>query len=237
MKLMSSLSRKVQLAFGAAILALLVVCAISYHGIVASSESDRCVRHTREVLENLQELLAAAQSVESNFRGFTITGGGEYVDAFNAGILHAQREETILRSLTMDNPVQQWQFPILGALLNQKIEFGEIVIASRGTKGLDAETNVIVSGTGQCIMILLDLYCPQKDGRQVLKEIEQNEKLKTIPVVILTASFDEKDFQRSHPHHANCYLTKPVDLDQFLRVVKIIDNFLLANVKFLLIVL
>ena len=73
-----------QLAFGSAILALLVVGAISYRAMVVSSESDRWVRHTHEVLENLQDLLSAMQSVESNARGFVLTGNESYLDSLTA---------------------------------------------------------------------------------------------------------------------------------------------------------
>jgi two-component system, chemotaxis family, response regulator Rcp1 len=80
-------------------------------------------------------------------------------------------------------------------------------------------------------LILLDLNLPKKSGREVLEEIKLDSDLKTIPVVILTTSADEEDILRSYQLHANCYITKPVDLDQFLKVVKTIDNFWLAIVK------
>lgn len=80
-------------------------------------------------------------------------------------------------------------------------------------------------------LILLDLNLPKKSGREVLEEIKRDPNLKTIPVVILTTSSAEEDILRSYQLHANCYITKPVDLDQFLKVVKTIDNFWLAIVK------
>lgn len=80
-------------------------------------------------------------------------------------------------------------------------------------------------------LILLDLNLPKKSGRQVLEEIKQDPDLKSIPVVILTTSAAEEDILRSYQLHANCYITKPVDLDQFLKVVKTIDNFWLAIVN------
>ena len=69
-------------------------------------------------------------------------------------------------------------------------------------------------------LILLDLNLPRKDGREVLEEIKENPALKSIPVVILTTSASEEDILRSYLLHANCYITKPVDLDGFLKVVK-----------------
>jgi chemotaxis family two-component system response regulator Rcp1 len=80
-------------------------------------------------------------------------------------------------------------------------------------------------------LILLDLNLPKKDGRQVLEEIKGNPALKSIPVVILTTSASEADILRSYLLHANCYITKPVDLKGFLDVVKSIDNFWLSVVK------
>jgi CheY-like chemotaxis protein len=80
-------------------------------------------------------------------------------------------------------------------------------------------------------LILLDLNLPKKDGREVLADIKESPTLKTIPVVILTTSAFEMDILRSYESHANSYITKPVDLDGFLRVVKSIDGFWLSVVK------
>ena len=80
-------------------------------------------------------------------------------------------------------------------------------------------------------LILLDLNLPRKDGRQVLKEIKEDPALQHIPVVILTTSEDEKDVLRAYHAHANCYLTKPVDLNQFLSIIKAIEGFWLSVVK------
>lgn len=80
-------------------------------------------------------------------------------------------------------------------------------------------------------LILLDLNLPKKDGREVLAEIKADENLKRIPVVILTSSQAEEDVLRTYNLHANCYVTKPVDLDQFIRVVKSIEEFWLTIVK------
>jgi CheY-like chemotaxis protein len=80
-------------------------------------------------------------------------------------------------------------------------------------------------------VILLDLNLPKKDGREVLAEIKQDEGLRRIPVVILTASEAEVDIIKSYDLHANCYITKPIDLNQFLKVVKAIEGFWLTIVK------
>src|SRR5580658_4970586 len=100
MKTKTLFSRKLQFAFGSAILALLVVGAISYRGLVESRESDLWVRHTREVLENLQNLLAAMQTVESNARGYLLTGDESFLDVYRAGKASTEREQEIVRNLT-----------------------------------------------------------------------------------------------------------------------------------------
>jgi two-component system, chemotaxis family, response regulator Rcp1 len=80
-------------------------------------------------------------------------------------------------------------------------------------------------------VILLDLNLPKKDGYEVLAEIKQDPDLKRIPVVILTTSEAERDILQTYYMHANCYITKPVDLNQFITVVKSIETFWLNVVK------
>jgi chemotaxis family two-component system response regulator Rcp1 len=80
-------------------------------------------------------------------------------------------------------------------------------------------------------LILLDLNLPRKDGREVLAEIKRDEHLKRIPVVILTTSQSEDDILRAYNLNANCYVSKPVDLDQFIKVVTTIKEFWLTIVK------
>jgi len=79
-------------------------------------------------------------------------------------------------------------------------------------------------------LVLLDLNLPKMNGREVLAVIKEDPDLRRIPVVILTVSQAEQDIVRSYNLHANCYITKPVDLDQFLEVVKSIENFWLTVV-------
>jgi CheY-like chemotaxis protein len=80
-------------------------------------------------------------------------------------------------------------------------------------------------------LILLDLNLPRKDGRDVLAEIKGDSSLMTIPVVILTTSASDVDIESSYMLHANCYISKPVDMEGFLTVVKSIDDFWLSVVK------
>ncbi|MCW2878553.1 MAG: response regulator receiver protein [Sphaerisporangium sp.] len=80
-------------------------------------------------------------------------------------------------------------------------------------------------------LILLDLNLPRKDGREVLEDIKADAGLRSIPVVVLTTSEAEEDILRSYHLHANAYVAKPVDFDQFIRVVRQIDDFFVSVVK------
>jgi len=80
-------------------------------------------------------------------------------------------------------------------------------------------------------LILLDLNLPKRDGRSVLQEIKSDPELKRIPVVILTTSKAEEDILRTYDLHANCYITKPVDIEEFITITRSIENFWLTIVK------
>ena len=141
-----------QLAFGSAILSLLVVGVVSYRVILASNDSERWARHTHQVLENLQDLLFAMESIESGCRGFVLTGKESYRESYLASKLSAEQDEAAIRNLTVDNPEQQHRLPALETLAAQKIQFAEMVISLRRSKGLDAAADAIRSGLGQRIM-------------------------------------------------------------------------------------
>ncbi len=81
------------------------------------------------------------------------------------------------------------------------------------------------SGAPRPHLVLLDLNLPRKDGRQVLAEMKADPELRRIPVVVLTTSQAEQDIMRSYDLHANCYITKPVDLDRFITVVRSIEEY------------
>jgi len=80
-------------------------------------------------------------------------------------------------------------------------------------------------------LVLLDLNLPKKDGREVLAEIKADDDLRTIPVVVLTTSENEDDVRKMYSLHANCFITKPVDLDRFIDVVKSVEEFWLTVVR------
>jgi PAS domain S-box-containing protein len=167
MKAKSPLDRKIQLAFGSAILALLVVGVISYRAIAVSSESDRWVRHTHEVLEHLGDLLGSMQGLESSARGFVLTGEESYLETYRANISRSEQEETIVANLTVDNPSQQRQIPKLERLAAQKIQLAEKVIDLRRTAGLEAAVDAMQNGEGQRIM---------EEYRGVIREMADEEQ-------------------------------------------------------------
>jgi CheY-like chemotaxis protein len=80
-------------------------------------------------------------------------------------------------------------------------------------------------------LVLLDLNLPRKDGREVLAEIKSDEALRSIPVIVLTTSEAEEDVLRSYDLHANAYITKPVDFDRFIDIIRQIDDFFVTVVK------
>jgi PAS domain S-box-containing protein len=152
MKRKSLSNRTVQLSFGSAISALLVVGAISYRSMDASIESGRWVRHTHEVIENLQDFQFAMQTVETSYRTFVITDSEQSLKAYRDGVLRCEQAETILRSLTVDNPIQQARLPALKKLADRKIQFAEEFIRLRRTKGWEAAVASVRGEDSQRIM-------------------------------------------------------------------------------------
>jgi len=117
------------------------------------------------------------------------------------------------------------------ALKESKIR-NQLNVAENGVEALEyLRQEGKFAGKATPDIILLDLNLPKKDGREVLEEIKSDEQLRRIPVVILTTSQAEQDILRAYDLHANCYIQKPVDLDQFLRVIRSIEDFWLTIVK------
>ena len=149
---MPLLIRKVQLAFGSAVLTLLIAGGMSYRAIVVSSESDRWVRHTHEVLETLEDLLSTMRSIESSNRGFALTGNESSLGSYTTNVVRLGQEEATLRKLTADNLEQQRHQQALEKLAARKIQFSEQVIGLRRTNGLEPAADAIRSGLGERIM-------------------------------------------------------------------------------------
>ena len=116
------------------------------------------------------------------------------------------------------------------ALREGKVK-NELMIAEDGVKALEClHQRGEFADYPRPDLILRDLNLPKKNGREVLAEIKKNGELKRIPVVVLTTSNDEQDILQSYELNANCYVTKPVDFDQFIHVVRSIEDFWLCVV-------
>jgi diguanylate cyclase (GGDEF)-like protein/PAS domain S-box-containing protein len=188
MKKLPLLSRKVQLAFGSAILALLVAGAMSYRATLVYRESDLWVRHTHEVLDRLQDLYSAMQGAESGTRGFLLTGQESYLDSYRENKARVELDETTIRDLTADNPTQQRQIPNLDSLRVQNIQLAERVILLRQTQGLEAAMPVIQTGPGQQIMsdfrdVILEMQA-EEERLLVLRDADSARSLRQARVVL-----------------------------------------------------
>jgi PAS domain S-box-containing protein len=179
----------VQLAFGSAGVILLVVGAVSYRTILISGESDRWVRHTHQVLETLHSFAADMGRIESSERGFAWTGKESYIESYRASILSAKNDEAAVRSLTRDNPTQQRELPGLEALMAQKIQFGDLVISLRRTKGVVAAADAVGSGRGEQITAgYLGIVSAMQDEELrllLLRNVEAKQRLDETKLVLL----------------------------------------------------
>jgi signal transduction histidine kinase len=191
--IMSLSNHMVQLAFGAAIVILVVVGAFSYRSMVESSESDRWVRHTHEVLENVQALLAAAEDVESSSRGFALAGDDSFLDTYRTSILSAEQHEATLRTLTADNPEQQGRLSTLEGLVAEKFQRMEMIIALRRAKGLEAAAEVVRSGAGERIMGELQVVARQMQDEErrllALRDADAEWRLGQSKIVLIFGTF------------------------------------------------
>jgi len=107
----------------------------------------------------------------------------------------------------------------------------KISIAYDGMEAIRFLKSLPSFGTSMPDLILLDINLPKMDGTEVLSIIKSDPDLKRIPVIMLTTSSAEKDILASYNNYANCYITKPVDLDQFMDVVRTIEGFWISIVK------
>ena len=121
---------------------------------------------------------------------------------------------------------------LIKEVLNDNKLYGLLYLVKDGVEALEFLRNEGKYETSpKPDLIILDLNLPKKDGREVLAEIKNDDVLKHIPIVIMTISQAEEDILRSYNLHANCYITKPIDLNQFIKVVKSIEDFWFSTVK------
>ena len=189
----SSLNWKVQLGFGAALLIVLFVGAVSYRSILASGESDRWVQHTHKVLETLQDLLLSVKSIESSARGFVLSGNESYLKSLHAQILRAEEDEAAVATLTADNPSEQRRIPVLKMLATQKIQFSEMGISLRRDKGLEESMNLLQTGRGEHLMRDLQGVVDEMQAEErrllVIREADVTRRLSQTRIVLLLGTF------------------------------------------------
>jgi PAS domain S-box-containing protein len=185
MKSKFPLKRKIQLTFGVAIAMLLAVGMISYRGMAVSDQSDRRVRHTHEVLENLQDLDGAMETVESSYRGFVITGDENSLQAYRAAIARSEQAQANIRDLTVDNSVQQLRIRNLMNLADRSMQYAETVTSLRRTKGMNAAADFVREGSGEQIM----------DPLQQLIRSMQDEELRLLVIRNTDASRRSRQFK------------------------------------------
>jgi CheY-like chemotaxis protein len=117
------------------------------------------------------------------------------------------------------------------ALKESKV-LNNIFVVEDGVEAMDfLHRNGKYRGMPRPDLILLDLNLPRKSGREVLAEVKTDDSLKRIPVVVLTVSRDEEDILKAYNLHANCFVTKPIDFEQFVKITKSIEDFWLTIVK------
>jgi diguanylate cyclase (GGDEF)-like protein/PAS domain S-box-containing protein len=139
-------NEKVRLAFGLAMLTLLLMGAISYRTMIVADESDKWLRHTHEVLENIQDLSLAMESMDSASRGFALTGLESDLEPYRASVARAAQDEAAIRRLTSDNAVQQTHFPALESLAAERIQHADRLIDLRRSQGLAAAAAAVQGG-------------------------------------------------------------------------------------------
>jgi PAS domain S-box-containing protein len=153
-------------------LMLLVVGGGGYRAVVVSSESDRWVSHTHEVLARLEDLHRAVESIVSSYRGFVLTGRESFVKSYNASRLEAQQDHLTIRNLTEDNPRQEPRLLALETLMNQQIQFAEVVIRLRRTRGMGTARDAIQAGADEQV----------QDGMKTLIGEMRDEELRLLVI-------------------------------------------------------
>jgi CHASE3 domain sensor protein len=165
MKTLSLLDRKAGAVLGSSFLALALVGAISYRGIIASIDSNRWARHTHEVLERIQDLHLAWESIESDSHEFTLTGEDSSFESYRVDFVKADQYREAIGKLTLDNPRQQRQIPIVEALLSEENRRVSLINSLRRTRGLAAAA--AVQGTpDERITVEFDAAMDKLQGRR-----------------------------------------------------------------------
>jgi diguanylate cyclase (GGDEF)-like protein len=152
MKIQSPLVLRVQVAFGAVMVVLLVVGIIAYRSVIASSESAQWAQHTNEVLEHLANLRLGVESIESGYRDFALSGADAFLQRSRAGISLADNEQRVLRALTADNPRQQYRLGVIADLRQRMAQRGDTVVRLRRSAAADDAAALFRSGDDDPIL-------------------------------------------------------------------------------------
>jgi PAS domain S-box-containing protein len=160
-------NRTVLLAFGSTVAILLVMGALSYRSIIASNETDGWVRHTYEVLADLQDLTLGMAEISSSTRRFVITGEDSDLEPYRTARLQVERLVPVLREATLDNPAQQLRLPILEKLATERMQRAESVISLRRNQGIEAATAYVREGpalrvTAEYKAVILELQAEEE---------------------------------------------------------------------------
>ena len=176
-------------AFSSAILVLLIVGVISYRSVIISRESNKWVRHTHEVLENLENLRTTMQGVQSSVRGYALTGNASFLASYDASVRLAWKREEAIRRLTADNPVQQMRISSLEYLIRARIQNAGLVVGLRKAKGLQAAADEVQSGNGQGSMDrfqgAIDAMRAEEIGLLVTRQVQADRDLDETELVLV----------------------------------------------------
>src|ERR1700684_3847806 len=137
MKVQLQVIRKVQVAFGAVMTALLIVGIVAYRSVVASSESAQWAQHTNEVLEHLANLRLGMESIENGYRDFALSGADAFLEKSRAGTLLTDNEQRALQALTVDNPRQHRRLSTITDLRQRMVQRGDAIAALRRSPAAD----------------------------------------------------------------------------------------------------
>jgi PAS domain S-box-containing protein len=166
----SFLNRQVRLAFGCALLTLLLTGALSYQWMGISDESALWIRHTRNVLESIQDLNLVMERIESTSRGFALTGQDSDLDSYSTSVSRAKQDLTSIRNLTADNPTQQLHIASIESLAAKRIQHADTLISQRRTLGITAAVAAVRSEGDE----------PIKDEFQTLAGTMRDEELRLL---------------------------------------------------------
>src|SRR3984893_54840 len=187
------LARMTKLGISLAITTLFMAGVVLRHSIIVSRQSDERVVHTHEVLENVDSLFSAIQDVEISYRTFGLMGDGQFVDSYRFGVLRTSEEEKTIRELTADNPNQRRSLIALIGLTERYIQFGDMVIRVRQTRGPEAAVEQIRLAWGIKIMQETRTVIPDigSEEHQLLLQRDAEAKLRArqLKVVFVVGSF------------------------------------------------